>query len=87
MHELIDRLPAPQLTAVAKLQETMVDPVAGALAHAPTDDEPVTEEDRGRLRAGDAWFTRRGGGIQMEEVLSEFRLTPDDFPTLPENST
>ena len=53
--------------------ETMVDPVAGALAHAPTDDEPVTEEDRGRLRAGEAWFTQRGGhGIQMEEVFSEF---------------
>jgi hypothetical protein len=85
VHELIDRLPAPQLTAVARLLETMVDPLAGTVANAPADDEPATEEDRRRLRAGQAWFAQRGGhGIQMEEVLADFGLKDEDFPTSPD---
>ena len=87
VHELIDRLPAPQLTAVARLLETMVDPVAGTLANAPADDEPVTEEDRRRLDAGQAWFDQGSGrGILMEEVLADIGLKREDFPTSPENS-
>jgi len=48
---------------------------------APPDDEPVTEEDRRRLREGRAWLEQRGGkGIPMEDVLADFGLTMDDFP-------
>ena len=87
VHKLIDRLPALQLTAVARLLETMVDPVARAVANAPADNEPVTEEDRRRQHAGQAWFTQRDGhGIQMEEVLADFGLKSEDFPNPPENS-
>jgi hypothetical protein len=62
----------------------MLDPMARVSANAPmpnaaTDDEPVTEGDRRRLRDGQAWFAQRGGnGILMEEVLAEFGLKPED---------
>jgi hypothetical protein len=59
----------------------LLDPVARAAVTAPTDDEPVTEQDRRRLHEGLAWFAERGGlGIPMEDVLSEFDLKPEDFP-------
>jgi hypothetical protein len=45
------------------------------------DDEPVTEEDRRRLREGQVWFAQRGGkGIPMEEAVAEFGVEPGDFP-------
>ena len=79
VHDLIDRLPPIQLTAVAGLLEAILDPVSRAIAEAPDDDEPVTEEDRRRFREGQARFAERQG-IPMEEVLSEFGLKPEDFP-------
>lgn len=54
VHELIDRLPPTQLTALAGLLEAMLDPVSHAIANAPADDEPVTGEDLRRLREGQA---------------------------------
>ena len=75
VHELIDRLAPSQVTVVRGLLEAMLNPRADA------DDEPVTEEDRRRVRDGQAWFAKRGGkGIPMEEVLAEFGLKPEDFP-------
>jgi hypothetical protein len=87
-HELIDRLPDSRLaTAVRFLELMLLDPVARAVATAPPDDEPVTEQDRSRFHAGQAWFARRGGkGISMEEVLAEFGLKPGDFPRSPEDT-
>ncbi|HXP83220.1 MAG TPA: hypothetical protein VN841_00780 [Bryobacteraceae bacterium] len=77
VHELIDRLPPAQLSAVAGLLEAILNPTAAA----PVDDEPVTEEDRRRLGEGQGWFAQRGGrGVPMEEVLAEFGLKPEDFP-------
>jgi hypothetical protein len=81
-HELIERLPDSQIvTAVRFLEFMLLDPVARAVAAAPPDDEPVTEQDRHRIHAGQAWFAqRRGKGIPMEELLAEFGLKSDDFP-------
>ncbi len=80
-HELIERLPASQIsTAVRFLEFVLLDPVARAAAMAPPDDEPVTEEDRRRFREGQAWFAQHGKGIPMEDVLAEFGLKPEDFP-------
>jgi len=59
VHELIDRQPSFQLTAVAGLLEAMLDPVTWAVANAPQDDEPVTDEDVRRFREGQAWFAHR----------------------------
>jgi len=79
-HELIDRLQASQIsTAVRFLEFMLLDPAAHAVATAPPDDEPVTDQDRRRFRDGQAWFAQRGGkGIPMEDVLAEFGLKSDD---------
>jgi len=81
-HELIERLPDSQIaTAVRFLEFMLLDPVTRALAKAPPDDEPVTEQDKRRFHGGQAWFAERGGkGISMENVLAEFGLKSEDFP-------
>jgi hypothetical protein len=61
-HELLERLPDSQVgTAIGFLEFMLLDPVARAVATARPDDEPVTDEDRTRLYAGQAWFAQRGG--------------------------
>ena len=86
-HELIERLPASQIaTAVRFLEFMLLDPVARAVATAPADPEPATEQDRRRFHEGEAWFRQRGGkGIPMEDVLAEFDLKPEDFPNPPDD--
>jgi hypothetical protein len=80
-HELIERLPDAQIpTAVRFLEFMLLDPVARAVATAPPDDEPVTEQDRLRFHNGQAWFRQHGDkGIAMEDVLAEFDHKPEDF--------
>jgi hypothetical protein len=79
-HELIDRLPPSQLSAVVGLLKAMLDPVSRAIANAPVDDEPETEQERKAVAESKAWFERRGGkGIPQEEVLADFGLPPDEF--------
>ena len=87
-HELIERLPDSQIaTPIRFLEFMLLDPVARAVATAPPDDEAVTEQDRRRFHAGQAWFAQRGGkGIPMEDVLAECGLKPEDFPRAPEDS-
>lgn len=75
-HELIERLAPSQVSAVVGLLQAMLDPVARAIADAPLDDEPVTEEERQALVRSEAWFEDRGGkGIPMEEDLADVGLT------------
>jgi hypothetical protein len=83
VHELIDRLAPSQVTAVRGLLEAMLDPISAALAAAPPDDEPITDEDRRRIREGEAWFKERGGhGIPMDEILAESGVRPEDLAPL-----
>lgn len=82
VHELIDRLPPVQLSALAGLLEAMVehDPVAEALRSAPLDDEPESEEEKQAVQEARDWLAQNGGkGIPHEEVLAEFGLTAADF--------
>jgi len=46
VHALVDQLPPGQLAAVERLLQSIVDPVSRALANAPIEDEPFTEQDR-----------------------------------------
>jgi hypothetical protein len=72
-HELIERLPDSEIgTAVRFLEFMLLDPVARALATAPPDDEPVTEQDRAPFQSGKE--------TPMDVVLAEFGLKPEDLP-------
>jgi hypothetical protein len=77
-HQLIDRLPATQLTAVVGLLEAMLDPASHAIAHAPVDDEPETEEERRAVAEAKEWL-KHHPGIPFEEVLADFGLAPEDL--------
>src|SRR6266496_3189313 len=85
-HELIERLAESQIpTAVRLLEFILLDRVARAVATAPRDEEPVTEEDRRRYHQGQAWFAEHGGkGIPMEDVLAEFGVKPEDLQPSPD---
>ena len=72
-HELIDRMAPGQVSAVVGLLEIMLDPFARALANAPYDDEPVSDEEAREIAA------ERGTAIPNEEVLAGFGLTAEDF--------
>ena len=87
-HELIERLPPSRIaTAVRFLEFMLLDPVARAVATAPSDDEPVTEQDRRRFHEGQAQFRQRGGkGVPIDDVLAESDLKPEDFPRSPEET-
>jgi len=74
-HELIDRLPETQLSALVGLLETIVDPVGVALRSAPVDDEPETEEEKQAVAEARVWLQRRGGrGIPHEEAMRRLGL-------------
>jgi hypothetical protein len=77
-HELIERLPPTQLSAVVVLLEAMLDPFARALANAPIDDELVTPEEEEALAEAREW-SKHNKAIPHEEVLAEFGLSPEDF--------
>jgi hypothetical protein len=74
-HHLIDRLPDTQLSALVGLLETIVDPVAAALRHAPTDDEPETDGEKQAVAEARDWLVRRGGkGIPHDEAMRRLGL-------------
>jgi len=79
-HELIEQLPPSQVPTAIVMLESLLDPVAHAIANAPTDDEPESEDERQAVAKSKAWFKQRGGhGIPQQEVLADFGLSPDDL--------
>jgi hypothetical protein len=77
-HELIERLPPTQLSAVVGLLEAMLDPVSFAVANAPIDDEPVTAEEEKALAKAREW-SRRNKSIPHEQVLAELGITQEEI--------
>ncbi len=77
-HELIDRMAPGQVSVAVSLFEIMLDPVARAIANAPIDDEPVSEEEARDIAEARA-AAARGEVVSNEEVLAEFGLTAEDF--------
>ncbi len=72
-HKLIDRMAPSQVTAFVGLMESMLDPVSLAIARAPEDDEPETEEERSAVAASKSWLEQHPGeGITQAEMLAEF---------------
>jgi hypothetical protein len=79
-HELIERMPPSQVSAVVGLLETMLDPVSRAIANAPIDDEPESEDERRAVAESKAWLAEHPGqGIPHEEILREFGLSAEDL--------
>lgn len=78
-HELIDRMAPSQVSAVVGLLETMLDPVSRAIANAPYDDEPETEDERRAVAESKAWLAQHPGqAIPHSEILAEFGLSAED---------
>jgi hypothetical protein len=74
-HQLIDRLPEMQLSALVGLLEIIVDPVAAALRSAPIDDEPETDDEKRDVAEARDWLARRGGmGIPHSEAMRRLGL-------------
>jgi hypothetical protein len=76
-HQLIDRLPETQLSALVGLLETIVDPVAAALRNAPVDDEPMTEEEERAVNEAREWL-KHNPGIPFEQVVAELGFTMEE---------
>ena len=53
-HQLIERR-TEQVTAVVAVLEAMLDPVSHAIANAPMDDEPESEQERAAVAESKAW--------------------------------
>lgn len=77
-HIMLDLLAPEKLSAVVGLLEVMLDPVARALANAPIDDEPVTEEDEKAVEEAREWL-RHNKGIPHEQVLAELGITQEEI--------
>jgi len=74
-HELIDRLPEAQISALVGLLETIVDPVAAALRNAPIDDEPESEEEKQSVAETREWLASRAGkGIPHDKAMRRLGL-------------
>ena len=77
-HELIERLGPNQVAAVVGLIEAMLDPVSRAIANAPVDDEPVTEEEKRALDKARQWL-KHNPPIPHEQVLAEVGITQEEI--------
>ncbi len=73
-HQLIDRLPESQLSALVGLLETIVDPVTIALRDAPFDDEEETNEERAAVEQARQSVQRNGKGIPHGEAMRRLNL-------------
>jgi len=76
-HALLDMLPAEKLNAVRSLLEVMVDPVSRALANAPVDDEPTTDDEERAVAEAREWL-KHNPGIPLEQVVSELGLAMEE---------
>ncbi len=75
-HELIDKLPEAQLSALVGLLETIVDPVAAALDSAALYDEPETGQEQQAVAESREWLKRNDKGIPHDEAMRSLASTP-----------
>jgi mRNA interferase RelE/StbE len=74
-HDLIDRLPESQLSALVGFLESIVDPVTAALGAAPVDDEEETPEERAAVAQARRSLERNGGkGVSHAEAMRRLGL-------------
>jgi hypothetical protein len=69
-HELIDRLPETQISAVVGFLESIFDPDKATLQNAPFDDEPETNAERLAIAQARTSLQKNGGkGIPHNEAM------------------
>ena len=74
-HELIDRLPETQISAVVGYLESIVDPNKATLQNAPFDDEPETEAERQAVGQARTSLQKNGGkGVPHDEAMRRLGL-------------
>ncbi len=56
----------------------MLDPVSRALANAPLDNEPVSEEEEQAVARSREWF-KHNQGIPFEQVVTELGFTMEEI--------
>jgi len=77
-HELIERLAPSQVPAAVGMLESLLDPVARAIASAPIDDEPLTTADEKALAEASEW-SKRSKGTPHREFLAELGITQEEI--------
>lgn len=78
IHRLVDALPEEELKTAERMLEGLAalalsDPVARALALAPEDDEPVTEEEAAAIEEGER-DVAEGRVVTADEVRARLGL-------------
>lgn len=78
LHRIIDAIPEDKLQAIGRLLKDAVDiaiddPVRRALANAPLDDEPESEEEKRAAEEAEADF-RAGRTMSTDELKRELDL-------------
>jgi hypothetical protein len=69
-HELIDRMPEVQLSALVGLLETIVTP--------PLEDEEISEEEERAVTRANEWF-KHNEGIPFEHIVAELGFTMEQI--------
>jgi hypothetical protein len=69
-HELIDRMPDTQLSALVGLLETIVTP--------PPEDEEISEDEERAVARSKEWF-KHHEGIPFEQVVAELGFTMEQI--------
>ena len=77
-HELIERLPPDQLTAVVGLLQAMLDPVSRAIAQAPVDSESLTTQEEKALAEAREWL-KHHRPFPHEQVLADLGITQQEI--------
>jgi hypothetical protein len=83
--QLLDHLAPDQVAAVVHVMEVMLDPVSRALANAPVDDEPITEEEERAVAKAREWL-KHNPGIPFEQVVAELGLTIEEIRNCQDHS-
>ncbi|MFN7936910.1 MAG: hypothetical protein U0R19_26550 [Bryobacteraceae bacterium] len=78
LHDLVDRLVPVQIAAARNLLEAMVDPVGHAVAHAPVDPDPLSQDEIAALKEAKEWLARNPA-IPHEQVLAELGITMEEI--------
>lgn len=79
-HELIDRLPIAQVSAIVQMIEALLDPVSRAIANAPIDDEPESEAERHAVAASKAWLEKHPEeGVSLEDLSADLGISVDEL--------